>query len=248
MTHFKIICTGWNAGPWVDGCLGSISRQTYTNYDVCVVDDGSDDGKIADQIFNWCAVNGWNCMLRKERHGALRNQVEGIRMMDPDPGDVIVFLDLDDQFADVDVLSRLDRHYQDGSLVVYTQYQSVPHSPTCAPSKPYPRQVVRTGGYRHYARFNGFCHNHLRSFKAKLFLALAEEDFRDRNGGWFRSAADTVLMVPCMELAYERVKFVNDVMLNYNSANPLSDWRTQPRQCDDDNDWVLSRPRKERLA
>lgn len=43
----SIIIVTWNGKHWLDRCLPSIKKQTYTNYEIIVVDNGSTDGTVA---------------------------------------------------------------------------------------------------------------------------------------------------------------------------------------------------------
>ena len=243
--RFAVISTGWKSWPWIQASLLSIAAQTYPDVDVCVVDDDSGDPQLGEFITDYCMEHGWEFMLRSRHYGALHNQVDAIRHLAPAPDDVIVFVDCDgDTLKHPRVLERVADHYADGTKLIYFQYDSHPFSPTCSPSRPYPPEVVTAGSYREYARTHGFAHNHLRTFRAELFYAMDESDFRDDQGAWLQTAADAALMFPALELARGSVKFVDEVMLTYHSSNPLSDWRRDPRQIDADHTTILGRQRK----
>lgn len=244
--HFKIIVAGWCAGPWVQACVESIEAQTYTDYDVCLVDDASSDPVLSQYIQSKCAEHGWKSILRQQHVGAVRNQYDGIYLMEPKPDDVIVWLDMDDRFAHASVLHRLIHYYgTTGAKMTYGSYEPEPPSPTCQMALPIPDDVVRTGNYRTIALSGGgIFWNHLRTIKFELYSQLEEDDFKDRDGEWMISTTDSVVMYPCLELAQGAICFIPETLLIYNSENPLSDWRRQPRQVDTDHEWVLTRPRK----
>jgi glycosyltransferase involved in cell wall biosynthesis len=44
MPSVSVLLPVRNAAPWLDDCLDSLARQTLTDHEVVVVDDGSDDG------------------------------------------------------------------------------------------------------------------------------------------------------------------------------------------------------------
>lgn len=44
MHSVSVIIPVFNAGPFLEECVGSVLNQTFTDFDVCLVDDGSTDG------------------------------------------------------------------------------------------------------------------------------------------------------------------------------------------------------------
>ena len=49
---FSIIIPAYNVADYLENCVESILKQTYDNYEVIIVNDGSTDetGKIADDL------------------------------------------------------------------------------------------------------------------------------------------------------------------------------------------------------
>ncbi|WP_417615563.1 glycosyltransferase family 2 protein [Oceanisphaera sp.] len=90
---FSIILPTYNVAKHIDRCLESCVKQTYTNFEVIVVDDcGTDDSiKKADQ---WAELDSRIKIVRNPKnlgtYHARRHGVEEAR------GDYIVFLDPDD--------------------------------------------------------------------------------------------------------------------------------------------------------
>ena len=41
-----IIIPAWNAGQWLPGCLDTLAQQTFRDFEIVLVDDGSTDGSI----------------------------------------------------------------------------------------------------------------------------------------------------------------------------------------------------------
>jgi cellulose synthase/poly-beta-1,6-N-acetylglucosamine synthase-like glycosyltransferase len=243
--HFKIVCTGWKNWPWVKNTVESILIQDYWNYDVCLVDDMSEDADLTKFIPEICKQMGWKYILNTEHMRAVYNQVAAIRLMDPDPEDVIVWLDPDgDKFAHSGVLSELVEAYSDGSRLVYSKYICEPDSPTSSQSRPHPDWVVERNAYREFTREHGIYYNHLRSMKAALFLEMEDADFQDDEGVWFPCGTDSVFMFPAMELARGKVKFLDKIQLIYRPDYELSDWRRYPDKIDWVHDLILRRPPK----
>lgn len=42
----SVVVTNWNGRKWLSTCLGALAEQTYQNFDVLVVDNGSTDGSV----------------------------------------------------------------------------------------------------------------------------------------------------------------------------------------------------------
>lgn len=243
--RFAVVVAAWNAEPWIRDSLDSIAQQTDDDFTACVVVDQCED--LTDVLAaQRCENYGWPCIVREKKMTTIENQLLAIHTMDRgNPEDVIVFVDGDDRLTHPDVFTTLRAHYADETRLTYGSYESVPFSPTCHPAQAYPPEVIATNSYREYARTGrGILWNHLRTFKYELFNQLGDADFRDDTGHYGICAPDAAFMFPCLELARGRVKFIHDVLLSYNSENPLSEWRKDPKRVNRDHDWILSRPVK----
>jgi glycosyltransferase involved in cell wall biosynthesis len=244
--HFLIVSAGWKCWPWIQQTVESIDAQEYRNFSVVLADDHSEDAELALYMTQTAMDRrGWACLVQQEHKGTLRNQVEAIRLMKPDPEDVIVFLDADgDHFAHEHVLDRLVEAYADGSKVVYSMYEPYPPSPGSQQSRPHPPEVIRSNNYRAFTARAGHHWNHIRSFKAELFYGMDDSDFTDDDGNWFMGAPDSALMFPALELARGKVKFFPEVLMRYRADHSQSDWVLHAREIDRAHDIILSRPPK----
>ena len=52
MTKFKIIILGRGDSDKLERCLKSLKNQTYTNYDVCIIDDATWPKSMRDEGIN----------------------------------------------------------------------------------------------------------------------------------------------------------------------------------------------------
>lgn len=77
---------------WLEGCIESILRQTYTNIELILVDDGSPDrcGEICDE---YARIDKRVKVVHKENGGASSARNTGIDMA---TGEYLVFVDSDD--------------------------------------------------------------------------------------------------------------------------------------------------------
>lgn len=242
--HYKIIVAGYNCYDMIDNCLQSILDQTYTNYDVCLVDDASTDERQWPLVHAWAKGNNWDSLHREVNAGALRSQHEGIMKMNPQDGDVIVWVDMDDAFATPEALAILDSYYDDSTPMTYGSYQSVPYSETCPQPSRYPVECDRVRGYRDIYLW-GLRYNHLRTVRWELYKRLdVETDFK-HNGEWMNLASDTAVMLPCLEMSGGRYKFIEDILYSYTSDNPISEWRKAPQGTNEMHDYLRSLPKKD---
>lgn len=104
MAFFSIVIPVHNVEKYLDDCVQSVLAQTYTDYEVILVDDGSTDesSNICDQYAkkNDCNTGEVN-VIHKENGGAPSARNAGIKAA---KGDFLVFLDSDDYFADSNFL------------------------------------------------------------------------------------------------------------------------------------------------
>ena len=98
----SIIVTAFNVEKYIFECLESIQNQTYKNYEVIVINDGSEDksGKI---INSYCSNHESFRYVYQENSGVSVARNHGIDLSN---GDLIMFVDGDDQLSP-DMLEKL---------------------------------------------------------------------------------------------------------------------------------------------
>ena len=110
--RFSIIIPNYNKEEYVRETLESIFNQTYKNFEVIVVDDGSTDKSI--EIIKEFDIKLFH--TNRKRAGGARNV--GI---DNATSDYIIFLDSDDYFTDNTVLERLN-NLINGEDMIFLNY------------------------------------------------------------------------------------------------------------------------------
>lgn len=225
---FLVVMTGRNCRDLTKRAMDSVAEQTGEEFRVCVVDDASTDG-TALVVETEAERHGWTYVVRNEPVGAMRNQWDAIRALEPQEGDVVLWADLDDRLAHENVLSRVRQGYDKGALMTYGSYTSVPFSSTCAPAQPYPDRIARDGSHRAFMRAHGgILHNHLRSISWEVVSQITDADCQDSDGNWWMVAPDYAIMVPALEISRERCHFIPDVLYEYQSDNVSAEWRVRP--------------------
>lgn len=228
--RFKVVVTGRDCMRWLPAALASIAVQSDPDVDVCVVDDGSSDPRQPAFVERTCRDHRWRWLLAGERRGALRNQCAAIEALEPEPRDVIVFVDGDDRLAHDGALALLRAHYEAADpLMSYGSYTCDPPDPYVTPALAFPEDVVLRNAYRAFTARDdpdAVWFNHLRTVTAGLFARLdPATDFTFDDGSWFTVCCDTAVMLPCLEMAAGRHLLVEDVLYVYTRDNPRSDCR-----------------------
>lgn len=116
---FSVIIPNYNSKDWIEKCINSVLNQTFTDYELIVVDDMSTDGS-ASIAFNLIKNNNkckmiWN--RTKRLNGGSRNVgiAEAI-------GDYIIFLDCDDWFRDNTIFEKINNKLNDDTDVLFMGY------------------------------------------------------------------------------------------------------------------------------
>lgn len=228
--HFKIISSQRGAWPWIRQTVDSILGQAYTNYEVCIIDDASGIPELTAYIAGVAEAHPdrVKTILRDRPLRMLRNQVDAIRLLNPGPEDVIVFLDGDgDRFAHEHVLERLARFYADPEVwMTYGSFKPIPAAKTCTPAAEIPARVIEDRSYRRESLTVSQYWNHLRTMRGKVFAAIPDDHFRwpsgPKRGQFYEAGPDYVIMTAGLELADTHHRFIPEILCFYrHDYDPL---------------------------
>lgn len=115
---FSIIIPNYNCEKYIKECLDSIFNQTFIDYEVIVIDDGSTDNSIE-------VIKNYNVKIlhtkRKYAGGARNKGLEEVK------GEYIIFLDSDDWLYDNKVLERLNDKITDEDIIYLGFYNEKHH-------------------------------------------------------------------------------------------------------------------------
>ena len=245
---FKIICAGWNCAPFITETLDSIDIQGRRDFEVMISyesENPKDEGFqiITDWIKSRREPKHYKTSFRKRKRNFLYGteaRYRGIEKMKPADDDVIIWLNVDgDRFAHRQVLDRVwDAYFiDDFPLVTYGSFACVP--PIAAPliAMPYDNATIANRSYRQ-APFRAA---DLRTMKYKVFREIPIDQFQwstpERAGEWYSKVDDLTSMIPALELVGIRHRFIPEVLMTYNTWNPLSGSRIAPDEahaCDTD--------------
>lgn len=114
--RFSIVIPAYNAGTFLDECLESVTRQSFSDFEVVVIDDGSTDNTSELADF-WSKEDSRVSVIHKNNQGLLLARRDGVLNS---KGDYIVFLDADDMLNQqtLQICSRIIDKYKP-DLIVY---------------------------------------------------------------------------------------------------------------------------------
>lgn len=112
MKKFSIIIPIYNVEKYIDRCLKSVINQSYKNFEVILIDDGSTDKSIS--IANKYLLDERFTIYHKKNGGQSSARNYGINKAN---GEYIIFLDSDD-YIDIKLLENLEKEVNDNNIDV----------------------------------------------------------------------------------------------------------------------------------
>ena len=217
--HFSIIIPLYNKAPYIEKALRSVMGQTYKDYDIIVVDDGSLDNSsvIAEKVIS---DNPTKCQLIcQENSGVSSARNNGV---DFSNGDYLCFLDADDWWDPtfLEEMSQLIESFPDAGIygTSYTIVNKKKHKTRIAPIGV---ESDFTKGYIDY------CQVYAKTLAMPLWtgsIAIPRHIFYDTGGfpKGIKLGEDFLLWIK-IALKY-KVAFLNKPLAFYNQdSNPI--WR-----------------------
>ena len=131
--RFSVIIPLYNKAPYVAKAIDSVLAQTFTDYELIVVDDGSQDNSAA--VATQAIVGHANCrLLKQDNSGVSMARNNGVVASN---GDYLCFLDADDwwESAFLAEMSKLIGEYPDAGIygTNYTIVNETKHKTRIAP-------------------------------------------------------------------------------------------------------------------
>lgn len=115
MPKFSIIVPVYNVEDYIEKCLESIKNQTYKDYEVIIVNDGSKDKSIEKaKKYPYKIINQKNMGLSAARNTGVKQST----------GEYIIFLDSDD-YIEKDLLKEINKSLKNNPDMVRFQIREV---------------------------------------------------------------------------------------------------------------------------
>lgn len=117
---FSVVVPVYNVEKYLLECLNSIANQTFDDYEVILVDDGSTDssGKICD---DFCATHNKFKVFHKQNEGLLKTRLFGRTKMN---GEYMISVDSDDFIAtnSFEILNNYIEKYNRPDVICFNKY------------------------------------------------------------------------------------------------------------------------------
>ncbi len=222
----SVIIAAYNCDKYINQCIDSLLNQSFKNFEIIVVDDGSTDRTYS--ILNEYKTKNKNLYIYRQKNkyaGVARNN--GLSRA---KGEYVLFLDADDFFepnmlmlayqraksVDADIVVFKGREYND----VTKEFKNCrfPLSPELFPNK----AVISPDEFGE------------KLFQANSCIAwnkLISKKFIDKVGVKFsstKSSNDTVFIYTLLSLA-KRITLVDEILVNYRTGNPNSLQRSKAK-------------------
>jgi len=207
----------FNVEQWVKNTVNTVINQKYDNYSAIFIDDISTD-KTPDIVQELIGDDPRFTLVRNtEKKYSLKNIYDGINLLDPNDDDVIVSLDGDDWLSSPDVLTKLNKTYEENDCwMTYGSYLEFPTGNIGIEASKYPKSVINENTFR----TEKWRASHLRTFKYGLWKNIKYDDFLYIDGKFCRTCIDKAFMYPLLEMAGDKAQYVSDVLYVYNLVNP----------------------------
>ena len=230
--HFKIIVPMYNCAQWAEGCLNSVMKQTYQNWQLVVSIEPSTD-KTYDVVASYLSkYKDIKCILTRSniRKYVPKNHIDSIRSSAPANDDVIVLLDGDDTLFGADTLKHLATVYSNENVWItwgsYVCRHDTKEKGRAACAVPEPKDDPYVG--QRWWRYS-----HLKTFRYFLFKGIKDEDLREKaTGDYYTVAGDMALMFPMTEMAGRlHSQYINKILYVYNRSTPYNDEKVSGKLC-----------------
>jgi len=215
---FSIIVDTCNHEEWIEKCLSTCLTQKYDNFEVILVDALSTDKtyEIAQKYAN--DFENLKIYQNDKRLPQVANFLWLTELSKP--GSIIVSIDGDDWFKNSKVLQKLNEVYNSGEVwMTYGTYEEFPYRSVSNIYRAYPDEVIKNNSFKDYQ----WLASHLRTWRRELLLKLDKNNFTREDGEWLDTAGDQAIMLPMLELAGDKSRYISDILYVYNVANSSRD-------------------------
>lgn len=205
-----LVITGWNCEKYVKRCIDSVKAQTYKNYVVAIVNDGSNDNTyniIKDNI-NTKETLFINFNINMGAFNAREHAI-----MRSEDFDIIALLDMDDALLPNALALVAKKYENENILMTYGNWKNQ-HGKPCHIDIKYSDEIHVNRDYRK----DVFRCTHLRTFKKELYFAIDKEKLIN-----LEYYCDTDLFFTMQEMCgRERMAVIEEIIYIYNTVNPNS--------------------------
>lgn len=237
---FYIIVTGWNCEKYVRRCIDSFLSQTYQNFDVTFINDGSTD-KTGDLLYEHCKGTKFLFHNYTENKFAAFRRYQAIAELNCGPEDIIMTVDLDDRLK-ARALEVIKRKYEEKETFMtignwIDQHKRIQPTPLRFTEQEKRDRDFRKVPYRPVSP---------NTFRKKLWDKIPYTDYMGPDGKWLEVCTETGFRMSCLEMSgIDRVGIITDPIYVYNCRRADGSQRKHGQAYKDSiRDFVFSQPKK----
>ncbi len=199
MVKFSIIIPVYNVENYIDRCLKSVSEQTYKDYEVIIINDGSTDKSIdIAKKYPYKIISQKNQGLSAARNRGIKEA----------KGEYLLFLDSDD-YWEKDLLKELAKNLKDSPDVVRFQIQTVDNNYNVIKyeEKPFTTKSGKDAFSlitKYHFVETAWCYSYKRSYFSEENFKFKEKTFHEDFG-----------LIPLVIMKANRVKSISYVGYDY---------------------------------
>ena len=240
----KIVVPFYNAEKWLSKCIKSLKLQGYEHFECFLIDDISSDSSYNTAKYAIGSDKRFKLTKNRKKRYALGNISRAIEKADCSDNDIIILIDGDDWLASSYSLSILASAYDDiDCLMTYGSYVYNPTGQRGVEPSQYPNEVIKNNLFRE----DKWRASHLRSFRYSLWKNLDQKDLKDKEGKYYTMAYDQAIMLPLLEMASTKSKYIEETLYVYNKENPLNVDKIKAQQQSDIAQKIRAKDPYERL-
>jgi glycosyltransferase involved in cell wall biosynthesis len=213
-----VFVTMYNTGHLLGRCVESLVRQT-TRFKCYIIDDCStdDSASVADSL---SLSDGRLMTIRNERKLYQCGCYDFLmREMDIHDDDVCVAVDSDDYLLGTDVFDLVKAQYAQGCLLT--------HGTFVKQSGAFPGQLVPPYSVHRLRRYTDVP-SHLRTWKASLWRRMPPDTLKSPSGAYWKAGGDLAFMYTMMEIAYDKIGFIEKPIYCYDDTLPSCNHHKNP--------------------
>jgi hypothetical protein len=128
--------------------------------------------------------------------------------------------------------------------MTYGSYMLHPYGIKGPEPSQYPDEIIEKNLYRE----DHWRASHLRTFKCHLWNRIDDADLKDEEGNFYDVSYDQAIMLPLLEMAGTRAKYIDSILHIYNKENPLNVDKIKTQKQSETAKKIRSKRRYERIG